>query len=130
MTIAVPAESRSTSSNFWNYAGLFVAGAVGLGIYNSATSSPTCQFGDVRINSDVYMVNGSMDYGFEVTAPVKNVGSDGSFVVLAQLSTSQGLFERRTKYYLQKGETMQVRFAFTEPSITVGSNVRAMLKCV
>lgn len=115
--------------NIWKYAGYGALAVftlvVGCSVLNKG---PSCKFGPAQVRSTTFY-NDGLDYGFSVSAPVTNVGNDGEFVVRAQLSTSQGTFQRRTKYYLRKGESMRVQFDFSEPSMSVGSNVQPLLSC-
>ena len=73
---------------------------------------------------DTGMIDGEVDYGVRVKTRVKNAGQEGFIKIQANLSTSEGEWTREQKLHFDAGQSRELTWFFSEPTINV-SNVES-----
>ena len=77
-----------------------------------------CDVANIEITADTFLIDGSFDAGFALTADVVNSGDAAAlFRVVATLSTSEGDFKRTQEIVLQPEVTRALQYGFHEPTV-------------
>lgn len=71
----------------------------------------------VNAKADSLLVNGGFDYSIVIDCTVKNVGKYGVIRVTPWLSSSEGEWSLDQHLYFQEGETKNLKFTFSQPTI-------------
>ncbi|VAX01684.1 hypothetical protein MNBD_GAMMA22-2080 [hydrothermal vent metagenome] len=99
-----------------------------INLYKEITSSTKCVLVSSSAHEDAFFIKKQSDYGYTVKAKVKNTGDAGQLSLVAKLITSEGSFSQKQKFHLKAGETIDLAFQFSEPTVNA-TNVRYKLKC-
>ena len=122
--IIVQQPASKSHRGIWIMLGILVGvlvvlmGGCGVAIVamlGSAGSGPQGQVTNVNSEDTSKFINGEMDYGFNVTATVKNVGQVGTTEVVAHLRCDQGEWTRSQEMKLDAGESRTSTWFFQEP---------------
>ena len=97
-------------------------------LLDSGGSKAVCELSNNQLTQDVLLVNGEGDFGYRYNATVKNHGEQGEITVTAKISTSEGNFERVQKLNFGSGQSMDLTYAFPEPTINA-ANVQGRISC-
>jgi hypothetical protein len=112
--------------------GWLVIVLIGLGVWSHFSgrggAKAECAFSNLKGASDVFLVNGEMDAGYTLSVTVKNVGKAGRVALTANLSTSEGNFQRHQDLQLSEGEVRDLKYQFTEPTLNA-TNVEVRMEC-
>lgn len=87
----------------------------------SLTSQARGEMSNLRCEDTSRIVNGQFDYGFNVVFTVKNTGQLGAINVKAELSTSEGEWQREQNLNFTAGESQTLTYFFDEPTINVNN---------
>ena len=103
---------------------------VGLGIigFLADVSQAECELVSRSLDADMFLIDGEPDAGFTYSAVVKNVGEAGEITVTAELSTSEGAFERKQRLNFAAQEEKRISFGFHEPTINA-QNIEGTIRC-
>ncbi len=77
--------------------------------------------------ADVGLINGQPDAGVRVKTIIKNEGKEGFLRVKARLSSSEGEWTREQKLHFSSGESKDLAWFFSEPSVNA-SNVQSWVE--
>jgi len=114
-------------------AGLFI-GIIAIGFIGAiitgddASSKAACELMERSLDADVFLVRGEADAGYRYNVRVKNKGEKGDLTIIANLSTSEGEFERKQTLAFDSQEIRDLSFAFHEPTINA-SNIQGSITC-
>ena len=104
----------------WNKAKVVSYSLLLLFIVTSCTESSLSKakgsVSNFEVTDDVFLSNG-LDYGAKIRFTLKNIGESGAIEVRAKLSSSEGTWSRNQTLHLRAGESREVLFNFSEPSI-------------
>ena len=67
------------------------------------------------------LVDNQPDYGFTVTAVVKNVGKRDPIRIVARLNCDEGEWQRTQDVHFAAGETQTLNYFFSEPTVNVSN---------
>jgi Protein of unknown function (DUF2628)/GYF domain 2 len=93
--------------------GLFIAIASGAG----QVQKPHGEISNLGAAEDTQIVNGDLDYGFNVRLTVRNTGAAGTIIVTPWLTCSEGQWTRSQQIVFDAGESKQLTYFFNEPTI-------------
>lgn len=82
---------------------------------------------DVQQLGDVGLVDEVLDAGVRVTTTIKNEGKEGFLHVRARLSSSEGEWSREQKLHFNRGESKELAWFFSEPSVNA-ANVQSWVE--
>lgn len=85
------------------------------------------QIVEVHQIADVGLINGEPDAGVRVKTTIKNEGKEGFLRVKARLSSSEGEWSREQKLHFDSGESKDLAWFFSEPSLNA-SNVQSWVE--
>lgn len=69
------------------------------------------------LKSDAWLVNKEFDWGYQVALQLKNNGETGAVITNVTLSTSEGEWTRTQTVVMTAGETKDLSYTFTEPTV-------------
>jgi hypothetical protein len=104
--------------------GIVVVGRILVGLF----SGPVCEFSNLAVEPEAFLINGQLDAGYVAKVDVKNKGDRRNLTLGAVLMTSEGDFRRNQLLLFEAGATRTVSFQFPEPTISA-TNVRAEVSC-
>lgn len=67
--------------------------------------------------ADAFLVRGELDWGYQVLTTIRNNGDRGDVTIRVTLTSSEGQWERNQQLHMESGETMDLAYLFTEPSV-------------
>jgi len=77
---------------------------------------------NVRIEHDAVLDSqGQPDYAVAVSFTVENVGKDGVLMVSPTLSSSEGEWSRTQNLQFEAGESRDLKYLFSEPTLSAGN---------
>lgn len=82
---------------------------------------------EVHQVADVGLINGEPDAGVRVKTTIRNEGKEGFLRVKARLSSSEGEWTREQKLHFDSGESKDLAWFFSEPSVNA-SNVQSWVE--
>lgn len=96
---------------------VFIATMIFLSGCDVITSEAVPQFSNFQCNSDFRIVNEEPDAGWTASFTITNVGKPGNINIMPKLSTSEGEWVRDQTLYFGAGESRNLSYFFSEPTI-------------
>lgn len=97
-------------------------------LINSVSSDASCQIHSHKLQKDLFIIRNDSDFGYLLAAKVYNAGKTGAIYFKAELTTSEGEYQRSQKMEFAAGEVRTLYFQFPEPTINA-TNVRYTVSC-
>jgi hypothetical protein len=98
-------------------------------IFHAAGSKARCTVSNTSGAADSFVTNGEADFGYTVVVDVKNSGEAGDIILKVKLSSSEGEWQREQTVRFGAGQSQELKFGFSEPSINA-TNIRYGVQCL